>query len=38
MHAAGRVAAEILDEIVTSVFPGQTTGKIDAIIEELIRG
>jgi len=37
MHAAGRVAAEILDEIVTSVFPGQTTGKIDAIIEELIR-
>ena len=37
MHTAGRVAAEILDEIVTSVFPGQTTGKIDSIIEELIR-
>ena len=37
MHAAGRVAAGILDEIVTSVFPGQTTGKIDSIIEELIR-
>ena len=32
MHAAGCVAAGILDEIVTSVFPGQTTGKIDAII------
>ena len=36
MHAAGRVAADILDEIVTSVFPGQTTGKLDAIIEQLI--
>lgn len=37
MHAAGRVAAEILDEIVTSVFPGQTTGKIDALIEQMIK-
>ena len=37
MHAAGRVAADILDEIVTSVFPGQTTGKLDAIIEQLIQ-
>ena len=36
MHAAGRVAADILDEMVTSVFPGQTTGKLDAIIEQLI--
>ena len=36
MHAAGRVAADILDEIVTSVFPGQSTGKLDAIIEQLI--
>ena len=37
MHAAGHVAAEILDEIVTFVFPGQTTGKIDAIIGQLIK-
>lgn len=37
MHAAGCVAAEILDEIVTSVFPGQTTAKIDAVIEQMIK-
>ena len=37
MHAAGRIAAEILDEIVTSVFPGQTTGKIDSLIEQMIK-
>ena len=36
MHAAGRVAADILDEIVTSVFPGQNTGILDSIIEQLI--
>ena len=33
MHAAGRVAAEILDEIAEHVFPGQTTAEIDRIIE-----
>ena len=36
MHAAGRIAAEILDEIVEHVFPGQTTGEIDRIIEEKV--
>ena len=33
MHAAGRVAATILDEIASDVFVGQTTGEIDRIIE-----
>ncbi len=33
MHKAGRIAAEILDEMVEHVFPGQTTAEIDRIIE-----
>ncbi|WP_375688175.1 type I methionyl aminopeptidase [Pseudooceanicola sp. LIPI14-2-Ac024] len=33
MHAAGRLAAEILDRIAEHVFPGQTTGEIDHLIE-----
>jgi methionyl aminopeptidase len=36
MHKAGRVAAEILDEIAEHVFPGQTTAAIDKIIEEKV--
>ncbi|WP_370285534.1 type I methionyl aminopeptidase [Pseudooceanicola nanhaiensis] len=33
MHRAGRLAAEILDRIAPHVFPGQTTGEIDSLIE-----
>ncbi|GAW35998.1 methionine aminopeptidase [Roseovarius sp. A-2] len=36
MHQAGRLAAEILDEIADHVFVGQTTGAIDALIEEKV--
>ncbi|NBQ26790.1 MAG: type I methionyl aminopeptidase, partial [Rhodobacteraceae bacterium] len=36
MHAAGRVAARILDEVAEHVFPGQTTAEIDRIIEDKI--
>ena len=36
MHAAGRLAATILDEIAEHVFPGQTTGEIDRIIENKV--
>lgn len=36
MHAAGRLAAQILDEIAEHVFVGQTTGEIDRIIEEKV--
>ncbi|MEM9123736.1 MAG: type I methionyl aminopeptidase [Pseudomonadota bacterium] len=36
MHTAGRLAAEILDAIVPMVFPGQTTGAIDAEIERRV--
>ena len=32
MHAAGRVAAQILDEVATLVVPGQTTAEIDRVI------
>ena len=34
MHKAGHVAAQILDDIAEHVFPGQTTGEIDRLIEE----
>ena len=34
MHKAGQVAAQILDDIAVHVFPGQTTGEIDRLIEE----
>ncbi|WP_435139593.1 type I methionyl aminopeptidase [Pseudopelagicola sp. nBUS_19] len=33
MHAAGKLAARILDEVAELVFPGQTTGAIDDAIE-----
>ncbi|MEM9966807.1 MAG: type I methionyl aminopeptidase [Pseudomonadota bacterium] len=36
MHAAGRLAAQILDEIGEYVVPGQTTGEIDRVIEEKV--
>lgn len=36
MHAAGRVAAQILDDIAPHVFPGQTTAEIDRLIEEMV--
>ena len=36
MHAAGKLAAQILDEIAEHVFVGQTTGEIDRIIEDKV--
>lgn len=36
MHKAGALTARILDEISDHVFPGQTTGEIDRIIEEKV--
>ena len=36
MHAAGQVTAQILDEVAALVFPGQTTGAIDAFIEKRV--
>lgn len=36
MHAAGALAAHILDEIAAHVFVGQTTAEIDRIITELV--
>ncbi len=36
MHAAGRLAASILDEGAEFVFPGQPTGEIDRIITEKV--
>ena len=36
MHKAGRVAAQILDDIAPHVFPGQTTGEIDRFITEMV--
>lgn len=37
MHAAGLLAAEILDAIAAHVFVGQSTAEIDRIIEEMIK-
>ncbi|WP_246156718.1 type I methionyl aminopeptidase [Aquicoccus porphyridii] len=37
MHKAGDLAARILDEVAEHVFPGQTTGEIDRIIEERVK-
>ncbi|HAW49126.1 MAG TPA: type I methionyl aminopeptidase [Roseovarius sp.] len=37
MHAAGRLAAQILDEISEHIFVGQTTEAIDALIEQKIK-
>lgn len=36
MHAAGKLAAQILDDIAQHVFPGQTTGEIDRLITEMV--
>ncbi len=36
MHAAGQVAAQILDEVGPLVVPGATTGEIDAFIERRV--
>ncbi|WP_223421038.1 type I methionyl aminopeptidase [Tateyamaria pelophila] len=36
MHAAGRLAAEILDAMAEQVFVGQTTGEIDRIITKMV--
>ncbi|WP_420793480.1 type I methionyl aminopeptidase [Roseinatronobacter alkalisoli] len=36
MHKAGQLAARILDDIAAHIFPGQTTGKLDAIITEMV--
>ena len=36
MHAAGALAAKILDDIASHVFPGQTTGEIDRIITQMV--
>ena len=36
MHAAGKVAAQILDDIAPHVVPGQTTAEIDRVITEMI--
>lgn len=36
MHAAGRLAAEILDAMAPLVVPGQTTGEIDRIITQMV--
>ena len=36
MRRAGRVAAEILDAMTPHVFPGQTTGAIDAVITQMV--
>jgi len=36
MHKAGRLAAEILDSLCDHVYPGQTTGALDRMIEEQV--
>jgi methionyl aminopeptidase len=36
MHAAGALAAKILDDIAAHVFVGQTTGEIDRIITQMV--
>ncbi|MBV7394433.1 type I methionyl aminopeptidase [Mameliella sediminis] len=36
MRVAGRLAAQLLDEVAEHVFPGQTTGAIDAFIERRV--
>lgn len=35
MHVAGKLAAQILDDIAQHVFPGQTTGEIDRLITNM---
>ena len=36
MHAAGKLAATILDAMSAHVFPGQTTGEIDRLIHAMV--
>ncbi len=36
MHAAGKLAAEILDEVAALVVPGVTTGELDKFIEDYV--
>ncbi len=36
MHAAGRLAAQILDDIAAHVEVGQTTGELDRLIEKMV--
>jgi len=36
MHVAGELAACILDEVAEHVFPGQTTGELDRLIEKKV--
>ncbi|WP_278922802.1 MULTISPECIES: type I methionyl aminopeptidase [Pseudophaeobacter] len=36
MHVAGKLAAQILDDIAVYVVPGQTTGEIDRIITNMV--
>ena len=36
MHRAGALAARILDDIAEAVFPGQSTGEIDRLIEAMV--
>ena len=36
MHAAGRLAAQILDDIGDHVVPGQTTGELDRLITQWV--
>ena len=36
MHAAGALAARILDDIAEHVFPGQSTGEIDRLITRMV--
>jgi methionyl aminopeptidase len=36
MRKAGALAARILDEIAEHIFPGQTTGELDRLIEEKV--
>ena len=36
MHVAGKLAAQILDDIAQHVFVGQTTGEIDRLITQMV--
>jgi methionyl aminopeptidase len=36
MHTAGKLAAQILDDIAEHVFVGQTTGAIDGVITQMV--
>jgi methionyl aminopeptidase len=36
MHAAGKLAAQILDDVAEQVVPGETTGHLDKVIEKKV--